>query len=73
MWLDPCGHAYMTDTLCTRCQGQVTAFAEKPERETLDQMAHASMYSTAEEPFEASMGIYVFRREVLRHLPPRFT
>jgi len=48
--------------------GQVTAFAEKPERETLDQMAHASMYSTAEEPFEASMGIYVFRREVLEDL-----
>uniref|UniRef100_A0A061RS02 glucose-1-phosphate adenylyltransferase n=1 Tax=Tetraselmis sp. GSL018 TaxID=582737 RepID=A0A061RS02_9CHLO len=48
--------------------GRVTAFVEKPGEEALEQMAHASSYSTAEEPFEASMGVYVFRREVLENL-----
>mmetsp|Transcript_18382 Transcript_18382/g.51509 ORF Transcript_18382/g.51509 Transcript_18382/m.51509 type:complete len:504 (+) Transcript_18382:245-1756(+) len=48
--------------------GQVTAFVEKPELKVLDQMAHSSIHSTAERPFEASMGIYVFRRDVLENL-----
>ena len=38
---------------------------EKPSGATLEGMAHASRNATPEAPFEASMGIYVFNRDVL--------
>jgi glucose-1-phosphate adenylyltransferase len=52
-------------------QGQVSGFEEKPSRERLTEMgssapAHSPMTAlSAEQPFVASMGIYVFSREVL--------
>ncbi|KAK9828450.1 hypothetical protein WJX72_000056 [[Myrmecia] bisecta] len=48
--------------------GLVTDFAEKPSGDKLDSMAHASKHATPEDPFEASMGIYIFKREVLEKL-----
>lgn len=45
--------------------GLVTQFYEKPSGPVLESMAHASRNATPELPFEASMGIYVFNRDVL--------
>lgn len=50
------------------CSGLVTQFYEKPSGKTLSSMAHASRNATPEAPFEASMGIYVFNRDVLVNL-----
>ena len=52
--------------------GLITQFYEKPQGQTLSSMAHASRNATSEAPFEASMGIYVFNRDVLVSLlgPP---
>lgn len=38
---------------------------EKPSGDRLEVLAHASKHATAEFPFEASMGIYVFKRAPL--------
>jgi glucose-1-phosphate adenylyltransferase len=52
-------------------QGQIHAFEEKPNAERLAQMGSSSPNglspggTTTEKPFVASMGIYVFSREVL--------
>jgi ADP-glucose pyrophosphorylase len=48
--------------------GLVTHFHEKPSGARLDSMAHASKHATPDDPFEASMGIYVFKRDVLTAL-----
>ena len=41
--------------------GEVESFVEKPSGDRLEVLAHASKHATAEFPFEASMGIYVFK------------
>jgi glucose-1-phosphate adenylyltransferase len=52
-------------------EGQVIAFEEKPDSKRLDEIGQSipsgAMFSghTAEKPFVASMGIYVFSRETL--------
>eukprot|EP00898_Chlorokybus_atmophyticus_P003416 jgi/Chlat1/4075/Chrsp26S04115 len=49
--------------------GYVTDFAEKPtSAETLKAMQRCSRYSSDEKPFIASMGVYVFNRNVLHEL-----
>jgi glucose-1-phosphate adenylyltransferase len=54
--------------------GRVVEFSEKPKGEALDRMRvdttqlGLSAEQAARRPFCASMGIYVFRREALRHL-----
>lgn len=45
--------------------GLVTHFIEKPTGSRLESMAHASKHATPSSPFEASMGIYVFKSNVL--------
>ena len=47
------------------CAGMVEQFEEKPSAEGLAQLEGVSKNSSAEDPFEASMGIYMFKREVL--------
>ena len=51
--------------------GEVESFVEKPSGDRLEVLAHASKHATAEFPFEASMGIYVFKRAPLLSLQPR--
>lgn len=41
--------------------GLVESFVEKPTGDRLEMLAHASKHATPEFPFEASMGIYVFK------------
>ncbi len=54
-------------------KGRVLEFSEKPKGEALDRMRvdttrlGLSAEQAARRPFAASMGIYVFRKEVLRH------
>lgn len=48
--------------------GYVTEFEEKPSRERLVNLEGVSKNATAEDQFEASMGIYMFKREVLERL-----
>ncbi len=38
---------------------------EKPTGSRLESMAHASKHATPQAPFEASMGVYIFKRDVL--------
>lgn len=38
---------------------------EKPTGSRLESMAHASKHATPSAPFEASMGVYIFKRDVL--------
>jgi glucose-1-phosphate adenylyltransferase len=45
--------------------GQIVAFEEKPVRERLAGMQRGMPCTTADKPFMASMGIYVFSRDVL--------
>ncbi|KAK9844020.1 hypothetical protein WJX81_002055 [Elliptochloris bilobata] len=45
--------------------GVVESFVEKPTGDRLEVLAHASKHATPEFPFEASMGIYVFKRKAL--------
>ena len=45
--------------------GLVTHFMEKPTGSRLESMAHASKHATPNAPFEASMGVYIFKRDVL--------
>jgi len=45
--------------------GQIAAFEEKPTRERLAEMPRGGAGTTADKPFMASMGIYVFSRDVL--------
>jgi glucose-1-phosphate adenylyltransferase len=45
--------------------GQIAAFEEKPTRERLAQMPRGVAGTTPDKPFMASMGIYVFSRDVL--------
>ncbi len=40
-------------------------FYEKPTGDDLDKVRSVSKNATEENPFEASMGIYVFKRDVL--------
>jgi hypothetical protein len=44
-----------------RTAGVVESFVEKPTGDRLEMLAHASKHATPEFPFEASMGIYVFK------------
>ena len=48
----------------------VEHFEEKPSEERLAQLEGVSKNASAEDPFEASMGIYMFKREVLLPLVP---
>ena len=41
--------------------GLVESFVEKPTGDRLEMLVHASKHATPEFPFEASMGIYVFK------------
>ena len=43
---------------------------EKPSGDRLEVLAHASKHATSEFPFEASMGIYVFKCAPLLSLQP---
>ena len=43
----------------------MTHFIEKPTGSRLESMAHASKHATPGDPFEASMGVYIFKRDVL--------
>lgn len=43
-------------------------FEEKPSKDRLEALAKRSRHASEEDPFEASMGIYMFRREVLERL-----
>jgi len=43
----------------------VVNFLEKPTGDHLESMAHASKHATPTAPFEASMGVYIFKRDVL--------
>eukprot|EP01025_Chloroclados_australasicus_P056867 TRINITY_DN70751_c0_g1_i1.p1 TRINITY_DN70751_c0_g1~~TRINITY_DN70751_c0_g1_i1.p1 ORF type:complete len:540 (+),score=40.62 TRINITY_DN70751_c0_g1_i1:117-1736(+) len=45
--------------------GKVLDFVEKPEGKKLQSMKQADFHTTEQRPFEASMGIYVFNRQVL--------
>ena len=47
-----------------RRAGMVEEFEEKPSEERLAQLEGVSKNASAEDPFEASMGIYMFKREV---------
>ena len=47
---------------------ELLGFVEKPSGAQLEEMAHASRNATSEKPFEASMGIYVFNKDVLVEL-----
>jgi glucose-1-phosphate adenylyltransferase len=55
-------------------QGQIVAFEEKPKRERLQEIGQsipaAATFGTpsADKPFVASMGVYVFTRDVLQEL-----
>ena len=49
----------------------VTDFEEKPSTERMQQLEGVSKNATAEDPFEASMGIYMFKRDVLIKLLDR--
>ena len=53
------------------CAGLVTDFEEKPSSERLAQLEGVSKNASGEDPFEASMGIYMFKREVLEKLLDR--
>mmetsp|Transcript_31667 Transcript_31667/g.38247 ORF Transcript_31667/g.38247 Transcript_31667/m.38247 type:complete len:518 (-) Transcript_31667:519-2072(-) len=48
--------------------GDVLRFSEKPARAEQDKFAHVSRGSTHEKPFVASMGVYVFKKDVLKDL-----
>lgn len=48
--------------------GHVVRFQEKPHGEDRDTFANVSKGSTSEKPFIASMGIYVFKKDVLHSL-----
>ena len=45
--------------------GRISLFYEKPTGDDLDKVRSVSRNATEENPFEASMGIYVFKRDVL--------
>ena len=45
--------------------GQISDFHEKPTGSDLDRLKSVSKNATEQNPFEASMGIYVFKRDVL--------
>jgi len=49
--------------------GVVESFVEKPTGDRLEMLAHASKHATPEFPFEASMGIYVFKCAHARIFP----
>lgn len=49
----------------------MTDFEEKPSSNRLAQLEGVSQNATGEDPFEASMGIYMFKREVLERLLDR--
>ena len=53
------------------CAGLVTDFEEKPSAERMQQLEGVSKNATSEDPFEASMGIYMFKRDVLTKLLDR--
>jgi len=48
--------------------GRVEKFAEKPGEQGLEELKQGSRHSTEQLPFEASMGIYLFKRTVLEDL-----
>jgi len=48
-----------------KCAGCISLFYEKPTVDDLDKVRSVSKNATEENPFEASMGIYVFKRDVL--------
>ncbi|DBB12890.1 TPA: hypothetical protein ACH3X3_005650 [Trebouxia sp. C0006] len=48
--------------------GRISLFYEKPTGDDLDKVRSVSRNATEENPFEASMGIYVFKRDVLVNL-----
>ncbi|CAK0781127.1 hypothetical protein CVIRNUC_005292 [Coccomyxa viridis] len=58
-------------TKVERDTGLVTDFEEKPSSERLAQLEGVSKNASGEDPFEASMGIYMFKREVLEKLLDR--
>lgn len=47
------------------CAGCISMFYEKPTGDDLDKVRSVSKNATKQDPFEASMGIYVFKRDVL--------
>ncbi len=55
-------HARYTTAKCAGC---ISLFYEKPTGDDLDKVRSVSENATEENPFEASMGIYVFKRDVL--------
>ncbi len=55
----------MQGTQLQMCAGCISLFYEKPTGDDLDKVRSVSQNATEENPFEASMGIYVFKRDVL--------
>ena len=55
----------MQGTQLQMCAGRISLFYEKPTGDDLDKVRSVSRNATEENPFEASMGIYVFKRDVL--------
>lgn len=47
---------------------RILQFIEKPTPTQLKELAYCSQYASNSQPFEASTGVYVFKREVLEHL-----
>ena len=47
------------------CSGRISDFHEKPTGADLERLKSVSKNATEHNPFEASMGIYVFKRDVL--------
>lgn len=48
--------------------GCISSFREKPTGDELESMRNVSKNATEQDPFEASMGVYVFKRDVLVNL-----
>lgn len=60
-----CKIPVMQGTQLQMCAGRISLFYEKPTGDDLDKVRSVSQNATEENPFEASMGIYVFKRDVL--------
>ena len=47
------------------CAGEISDFHEKPTGSELERLKSVSKNATEQNPYEASMGIYVFKRDAL--------
>ena len=69
----PCLIVHKADDICNMSppsmmclsSGCISLFHEKPTGDDLANLKSVSQNATEQDPFEASMGIYVFKRDVL--------